>query len=138
MAAKQEITAKYEEMEVNMEILRDLDSFVAEYVMGWKDGEHPRRKILNDGDFAPSSQFSPSTNIEHAWEVVEKMKDLPYGPGDSNPIFELRIWWSSGTQKWSCRTWFYEASAETAPMAICLVALKAVGFAVTKLQVEKK
>lgn len=72
-----------------------------------------------------------AADISAAWEVAEKIKLLPYWPSDakSGPISELRIWWSENTL-WNCRTWgedFHEGEAETAPLAICICALKAVG-----------
>ena len=85
---------------------RELDAGVAEYVMGYGK--------LQDWYWRPAF----STNIKHAWSVMEKMQDawLPSIYHDG--------------QLWVCE--FYDgkrkviASALTAPEAICLAALASV------------
>ena len=100
----------------------ELDRLVAEKVMGWKKwsttGDHlwtaadSRVRSLRPED---AWAFNPSTNIAHAWEVVEKLIDKDPNIGidcDGN---------------WACSLWNHVARADTAPHAICLAALKAVG-----------
>lgn len=105
---------------------RELDAWVAEKVMGkqvrnyWViDGFH------NDG--RPHSQCPVehySSDIAAAWEVVEKLTD------QSKPHFELSKgyegWWHVG---FDLDRPFKRviAKADTAPLAICLAALKSIG-----------
>jgi len=112
---------------------RKLDRLIAEHVMGWKKG----RKFANgngewiiDGkvDFR-TWDLTPdfSTKIEAAWWVVEKMKAEGMvviikadglRTGDYNPGWTVLVDNQSRTD------------ADTAPHAICLAALKAVGVEV--------
>lgn len=121
-----------------------LDALVAEKVMGWRvfrleqamhDGNTPRPHCVYmptpDGEalqvFRESGDldwWQPSTKIEAAWEVVEKLKivvvPITTGgwiaragmdiPRDGDEI------WTGGTG-WS--------DADTAPLAICRAALRA-------------
>lgn len=122
---------------------RELDALVAEKVMGWRpmqggvsmeigekgdlweDGS--RKWYGKDGDprpmrLLPSPKFS--TDIASAWLVVEK----------TDPVFS---WVLSRAQDgdYDVSMTFhatdyeivYEATADTAPLAICRAALKAVG-----------
>jgi hypothetical protein len=136
---------------------RALDALVAEHVMGlmvkpitFIDGRGPRPERgtvgkpykMADGRMGVSALIIPSysTEMAAAWEVVEKI---------TQSIVEAKEgqWWLDGlgfnpddtsdprTDRWRC--WFtserggarIEASAEadTAPLAICLAALRAVG-----------
>ncbi len=73
----------------NMKAGRELDAKIAEEVMGWKKSPKgwvwwtdanagQTDKISTDyttGDLVHNpNQWQPSTNIVHAWEVVEKVK----------------------------------------------------------------
>jgi len=121
---------------------RELDALIAEKVMGWSSqadglywdaGNHRTRLVLGSIiakkrdemglENAHGFVFAPSTNIADAWEVVERfvsegvvfiVKGDGLRTGDFNP-------------KWTVladnqpRT-----DADTAPLAICLAALKAV------------
>lgn len=106
----------------NLEAGRELDALVAEKVMGWTvalEDRGPCRVWRPHENSAERSQPIPpySTSIEAAWEVVEKMRQREFG-------FSLNDAWIA---------WFlaapneYQADADTAPHAICLAALKAVG-----------
>jgi hypothetical protein len=76
-----------------------------------------------------------STSIEAAWEVVEQIKSLQPDPDKDTrgQRQEFRINFDQG--KWTCGWYPYswdgvptvEAEADTAPLAISLAALKAVG-----------
>jgi hypothetical protein len=106
---------------VQMEAGREMDALVAELVMGWE------KRVFGDGvDYwhlpggAICELDAPhySTDIAAAWQVVEK---LPF-----SVYVEVRwdgknaeAWFDSGSQTW-------EASAPTAPLAICRAALLAV------------
>ena len=106
---------------------RELDALIAEKVMGWNrrgPGRHVSDYnnwwILPDGKSLNPLRFCPSTDISAAWEVV----------------LSLRNRWGTFTLvaglQWHC----YDnedgnyvermGSADTAPLAICRAALKAV------------
>jgi len=86
----------------------------------WKNPEGKYR------DYTPEW----SENIIHAWMVVEKMRKYAKSPVDHNGILIMLD--DSG---WYCEfpapRW-EEATCLTAPLAICLAALKAVGVNVEK------
>ena len=113
---------------------RELDALIAEKVMGWdyrcfvdKPVEHLRDKYawFNEdagiaGEFVAGWDWSPSTSIASAWMVVEKMEG------------QVLLTRTIGG-KWICEIiwgmeYTYQPEAPTAPLAICLAALKAVGY----------
>lgn len=114
----------------------EMDRMIATKVMGWERGKDYGefrwgRPFVDhsiewwmDFDDCP---FSPSTNIAHAWEVVDKMGNIV--------LFR-------GEDRWHCAEMSYDdgfgdnwidtpisghASADTAGLAICRCALKAIG-----------
>jgi len=136
-----------------MEAGRELDALVAEKVMGKKvrilsnslfcweyDGEYENLYGLAQ----PIPAYS--TDISAAWQVVEKLCNWDVddnmlilkgqGPDieDKGPDREDPRDW----QWWEAEingTWGkVEAQAETAPLAICLAALKAKGVEVSELE----
>ena len=99
-----------------------LDRLVAEKVMGWKG------KTLDNGYFVSVDQitgvFRPSEIIEHAWKVVEKMQ----AAGHCIALGQHGTGWNAemgpfGGEQWGTPAHFADASAPTAPHAICLAAL---------------
>lgn len=111
---------------------RKLDALIAERVMGWdRDGDRlwppdTRRSKWKYGISVPPY----STSIADAWPVVEKLKErhsveLIGGPNDEG-----------GCEHWSCTIKSYgyrsfqdqkwRGEADTAPLAICIAALRAV------------
>lgn len=125
-----------------------LDALIAEHVMGWTYLEKPHMKFPDEmlgywdkhldpcpDDVAPwqaAWTWHPSTSIASAWEVVEKMQSEGYLYFISNLPFNadegVEITFShpsrpdeNGGCCKACEV------AETAPHAICLAALKAVG-----------
>jgi len=54
---------------------RELDSLVAQHVMGW---EVIGAKLNKDGYIAYSVDFKPSSDIAAAWKVVKKMHERGY------------------------------------------------------------
>ena len=78
-----------------------------------------------------------STNIAAAWEVVGKLRKDGYGIifNDTRVQYRCRFWRHDGKDAWNIFTWVgepdteYTIWADTAPLAICLAALKAVGHA---------
>lgn len=109
---------------------RELDALVAEKVMGWKVLRHKDFPDHPDVDFTKEHGVlmrTPhfSTDIAAAWEVVGKL--------EKSHDFELihLIYHGMG----DARGWFIKLDGnrvgfpqETAPHAICLSALKAVGY----------
>lgn len=119
---------------------RELDALVAEKVMGWT------KATLHDEVSGPEQywcsgkvahvlvdSWTPSAFIHYAWKVVEKLaKDGKHlalqapGSTDMNECYRT-------FPKWTADFEFRldsEAEADTAPLAICLAALKAVGVEV--------
>jgi hypothetical protein len=117
----------------------ELDRLVAEKVMGWKPLSHgdgwwtdgvSQRLIGKVPDLVMvgemDQRFVPSQSIAHAWEVVERMSSLGWWSDFRETI--NRAWYIEVENKIGARSF---ADAPTAPLAICLAALKAVGSAKT-------
>jgi hypothetical protein len=124
---------------------RELDALVAEKVMGWR----PTHGMLHGKEqdlFVDSNgnthgiecgcieDFHPSTNISDAWKVVEKLKHCAEGfaviklnPDRNKARYQAGIQYDDGE---GGPMFMYDASAtaDTAAMAICLAALKAVSL----------
>lgn len=109
----------------------ELDRLVAEKVMGWTSdcgvwNCHRQWHASHDILARTTDGWRPSTNIAHAWEVVEAKHP---------PHFVLQLQWLDSIQLWECH-WDFKrcfngeatisSTAQTAPHAICLAALKAV------------
>lgn len=97
-----------------MEAGRDLDRLIAEKVMGVEMG------TLRPNQFSMSATSEPkpySTDIAAAWEVLEKLS--------KNEVFTITNMNYAGDV--FCSIGDGEAQAPTAPHAICLAALAAVG-----------
>ena len=114
----------YDEMPAGCEV----DSLVAEKVMGWRSG------IINDAcrvirlpyEGPGWETWSPSTDISAAWEIVEKM---------GRPI-EIKGLYSP-PEKWQVEVGGYTRTrsyGEQLPLAICRAALKAAKGEVVKIQ----
>ena len=105
---------------------RELDALVAEKVMGWVWGiDDERLQYLVPAGAQLTRPPLPhySTLIADAWQVVEKIgfMNLAFGDtSDQHPNVTVRFWGEKAGQ--SCYV-----EADTAPEAICLAALKAVG-----------
>ncbi|MGC4378284.1 hypothetical protein WD019_15350 [Fictibacillus sp. Mic-4] len=105
---------------------KELDALIAEKVMGWKVAYYPTIDIFEayDEERNPiilGKHFSPSTNISDAWLVVEWLESNIGGISLESHCDERRYSFRvfNGTH------WIV-ARAETAPLAICLAALKCV------------
>ena len=107
-----------------------LGAIVAETVFGDKFEYHPIFKDYNRPWVEDPIAFEPcppySTNIEHAWTVVEKLlTKLP------NEDFHIEHWKANESSGWRVSTcfelgkWKDWVEAETLPMAICKAALRA-------------
>ena len=115
---------------------REIDALMAEKVMQW-DGKHDINECedgfysycRNSGCFISGFALEGSekceghppysSDIAAAWEVMDKMPQ----PG----IYKRGSAWRAHSEV-ATNAW---ADAETAPMAICLAALKAVGVEVS-------
>lgn len=95
---------------------RELDALVAEKVMGWTE------VCGYEGEYKGYWKILPkySTDIAAAWAVVEL------------PLFDGWAIGRNASGKWEVfNPWennFVVSVADTAPHAICLAALKAVGY----------
>ncbi|MBY6267998.1 BC1872 family protein [Parageobacillus thermoglucosidasius] len=121
--------------------LRAIDCLIAEKVMGWRLENrrvniwgqeigfwvNPKinRIVAKYSGFREES-FSPSTNIADAWQVVEKLK-IAVIPQAGEPPKNMKYLAEIDRRPLGG---YYQAFAKTAPLAICLVALKAVGVEV--------
>lgn len=103
---------------------RELDALVAEKVMDvgveWWNGE-PFYVVTQDGHISAYRLAAYSTDIAAAWEVVEKMRER-------RADFYIRFV-STWTVEFDSVAGDYNGytDGDTAPLAICLAALKAVG-----------
>lgn len=125
-----------------MQAGRELDALVATRVMGSVVSQDPIwQKVYEQPDAwvetSPSRQLRRtlqpySTDIAVAWGVVEKMISTLFPPWDDDPpeYGTPHVYWCD--DKW-CAVFAYDCirSAATAPHAICLAALKAVGVELT-------
>jgi len=119
---------------------RELDALVAEKVMGWVEvrkqsianafGQH----VMDDYVGQPSIGVTQpvlvprySSMIQEAWKVADHLRSR------SQFVAVLSGMGPQGVQPWICKInrdgGFLEERADTAPVAICLAALKAVGIA---------
>jgi len=126
-----------------MQAGRELDALVAEKVFGWKRAVVESHGAVNnlwvDADGKParngyygascvSDEYNAfSTRIEAAWTVVEKLR------ADKETDFDLYAPAWAGTANmmggnWKAMIDGYAGVSATAPLAICLAALAAVGY----------
>jgi hypothetical protein len=121
---------------------RELDALIAEKVMGlrvtWEDSQEEDGKddpyILDDNGNYKWSSYVPyySTSIQDAWLVVGKMRELGFyysvGSIIGSPATGVGITELHAAGFGIKHAPFETVQADTAPHAICLAALKAVGF----------
>jgi hypothetical protein len=114
---------------MSMEPGRELDALVAEKVMGWikyiqldvswwSDSDY----LNDDGIDLMVCDFKPSTNLQQAFEVVEKMRERGWYEiriSILQDVVAISMWQDDNT----CRI---EAEAETIPLAICRASLLAI------------
>lgn len=113
-----------------------INALVAEHVMGWADCNVRRLNGLDRACGTPPNGNYPTmcpdafADISAAWEVVEKLRDrhgveIVGGPEDEGMDDWVVIIKEYGYRPFQDMKW--EARADTAPLAICLAALAAVG-----------
>lgn len=117
---------------------REIDKLIAEKVMGWRvfktteewqKAGSPTGQKITVLDQTPKFEIPHySTDIAAAWQVVEKMHS------DGNHV---QVWRNKNNNFWRASMRFehgkwgkYFTQANTAPLAICLAALKAIGVTV--------
>jgi hypothetical protein len=102
---------------------RELDTLVAEKVMGWRRKEEPSDIwclsppwVTRHGALVPFSQTPGySTEIDAAWQVIEAMQ-----------AYCCDFTLEKAGSAWYAEFIVGSAGADTAPLAICLAALAAV------------
>ncbi|ONK21212.1 hypothetical protein BLX87_23065 [Bacillus sp. VT-16-64] len=114
--------------------LIEIDRLIAEKVMGWEFYEDGESWTTENGDHlffsaCDANEWAPSSDISDAWLVVEKLK---------NKKTYLNI--CPEKERCTVDTWYEDdngyylpytsVEAKTAPLAICLAALKSVGVEV--------
>ena len=100
---------------------RELDALIAEKVMGFR--KHHAHGYLRN---APGEEPHYSTNIADAWEVVERLVSTP-GPNGDHHSVQVDYSGDAVVVIDENEDWQVSAIADTAPLAICLAALKAKG-----------
>lgn len=98
----------------------EIDKLVAEKVMGWEVAYFPDINIYEAYDEEKNSiiisgEFSPSSDIQDAWQAIQKFKQYEINQLGSEVL--VRVW--IGFRHFDVRGNY------SVPMAICLAALKA-------------
>ena len=115
-------------------VVYELDTLVAENVMGWEDQGDGKYYWVPEG-YIGVCEGSPfmcqkvnvpkfSTDISAAWEVLKRLHTLGLSSSISNK-FNLE----SLCTIWTGNEILCEAKAETAPTAICIAAIRAMDLA---------
>lgn len=109
---------------------RELDALVAEKVMGWARLQPGNDEIgwkTGPGALDLSGLPEFSTDIAAAWEVVEEIRRRGLAPEIA--LLAYGKAWGVGFKSWRSNTTLTPANFvhASAPHAICLAALKAVG-----------
>lgn len=128
-----------------MEAGRELDALIAEKVMGLVRCEkHPGSycHALPDSPTKGGETRSYSTDISAAWEVVEKLSQvrptcfifkISKSPGGNHKVWVYETMFRESYDEFLERL-CVEAVEDTAPHAICLAALKAIGYEAKEAQ----
>jgi hypothetical protein len=115
----------------------EIDKLIAEKVMGYRiipPSTHESTGITNDGYFVIQEEtededaiwinqfeFSPSTDIQDAWKVVEKLRS---NERQIDVVCQPSVYFAQMELNEELVT----IENKSAPMAICLAALKSVGI----------
>lgn len=112
--------------------LRKIDSLIAEKVMGWglKELNVCSAWIDNQNGWCLKQLWNPSRDMRDAWKVVKKLNEIftvdvqdTLNDGASCCLYEFQ-------EETESLIPYSATEAETAPLAICLAALKSVGVEV--------
>lgn len=109
-------------MNYTQEQLRKIDALVAEHIMGHEmEGFRIKNKGVHDecGNWYPILTPYYSTDISAAWEVVKKLGTWPQVMEKAENYYKWTIGYIGEN---------YTGEADTAPLAICLAALKTKGI----------
>lgn len=101
---------------------RELDALVAEKVMGWTRCDHRDLEdglwwCRGDGAHIWPADWTPSTDIAAAWQVVERLVALTN--------WEVQVFAKRHARYVVHASPFVVTEADTAPLAICRAALAA-------------
>ena len=110
----------------------ELDALIATKVMGWTlvkssmtpRGYPPEHWLTGVGKYRSMLLFTPSTDINNAWLVVETMAVRNYTFNISGPD---DMWYAIFQRNDALVNFSNRGKADTAPLAICLASLVAVG-----------
>lgn len=111
--------------------LREIDALVAEHIMGWFSAGGAGWYTPDGHCISNAASFRPSVDVAMAWEVVEE-----FMRNGTDFFLYANFQGSTEGSRWRAgRTPIHVgegtyAEAETAPLAICLAALKARGIEV--------
>lgn len=112
----------------NLVVGRDLDALVAQHVFRmFVDNTVYYQGHCDDSSCCEGEPIPDySTSIAAAWEVVEKMREMGFTIMLNDYITTKRNSWMAEFVKHPTFGVIHDAA--TAPLAICLAALKAVGY----------
>jgi len=98
--------------------MTDIDLLIAQKIMGWSVATFYGIPVLSKPDGITIGQWSPSTSISDAWDVVEHMRN-------SDARWDFNLCNATFDDGWVAVFRYREHTgrAATAPMAICLAAL---------------
>ena len=116
-----------------MQAGQTLDELIALDVMEWTP--HGQGFWIEDPQERDLSEFCPSSNIAHAWEVVGKMRGLGYefallADEQRTQVLTYAAEFDKYNGNIGETTYIRGERADTAPLAICLAALSALGVSI--------
>lgn len=109
--------------------LRELDNLVAEKVMVWKKDEEQKQRWITQNGLLHESYWRPTYSINDAWQVIDALekRDIWVSLYRGNHRSEATFY------KYKNERYVYPPTRvihESAPIAICLAALKIIGVEV--------
>ena len=119
---------------------RELVIALAEKVMGWHTHAISERMWFTGTNSIPKGNWNPLESISDAWMIVERIREIvPKQTTTQTYAFQLCQTGIPG--EWTASftvndfDWSHQATAEadTAPRAICLAGIKALGVSVREL-----
>lgn len=117
---------------MNIKQMMKIDELVSEKVLGCKVEYMGKDGVYIVGE-EKTGVFSPSRNIQDAWLLVDKLL-ISIFPQVGNPPKEYKYLVECDPKIYEINSSKCEAFGETAPLAICKVALKAVGVEIDDLR----